>query len=201
MTSTPSPTEAIREALDNSFIHVDRLPGNRKSASQAAGRAARRGELIPVRSGLYYKGVATRYGMTAPNSEEVAREILGPWGGFGAAGYSAARVWGVTTQVPAEYHAATLRCVAPIRGVQQHGRSNQTRGILFENEIALLELLRNPDVNVEAGLEVLARNVGEATAAGEVRWDIFQRVVRGERLGVVRANFARLDALIEGVWL
>ncbi|MEA5053254.1 MAG: hypothetical protein VB093_07415, partial [Propionicimonas sp.] len=78
--------------------------------------------------------------MTRPGVDEVAWEVLGETGS-GPAGYSAAREWGVTTQVPASFHVATLWLTDPIAGVTQHSRRNKERAMLNPKEIALLELL------------------------------------------------------------
>ena len=135
--TTLSPAGAIRAAPEKSFVHVDRLPGTSAAARKAASRAAANGELVAVRRGLYYRGKRTRYGMTTPRVEEIARAVLGTRG-VGPAGYSAARSWGVTTQVPPVWHVATLRSVERIEGAKQHARRNLARADLNEKEIALL---------------------------------------------------------------
>jgi len=147
---------------------------------------------ITVRA-LPYRGRRTRYGLTAPRADEVARAVLGTRG-VGPAGYSAARAWGVTTQIPPVWHVATLRTVDPIDGVEQHGRRNLARMDLNEKEIALLELLRAPEVYVEAGWAELVRKVRAAAEAGEVRVDDLRAAVAGEYNRAVRDNFARLES-------
>jgi hypothetical protein len=149
--------------------------------------------LLPVRRGLYYRGRRTRYGVTAPRADEVARAVLGKRG-IGPAGYSAARAWGVTTQVPPVWHVATLRTVDPIEGVAQHDRRNLARADLNEKEIALLELLRSPEVYVEAGWGALVDKVRAALRAGEVSADRLREAVPGEYNRAVRDNFARLES-------
>lgn len=186
-----SPSSVIRSAPERSFVHVNRLPGAATAARQAASRAARNGELLPVRRGLYYRGAKTRYGMTRPRVEEVAREVLGEVGS-GPAGYSAAREWGVTTQVPSSFHIATLWTTDPIAGVTQHARRNKERAKLNAKEIALLELLRAPDVYVEAGWGTLVERVRDALAKKEVREDALRAAVAGERNTAVREGFAEL---------
>jgi len=192
--TTLSPAAVIRETPEKSFVHVDRLPGSPTAARKAASRAVGDGLLLPVRRGLYYRGRRTRYGLTAPRADEVARAVLGTRG-VGPAGYSAARAWGVTTQVPPVWHVATLRTVDPIDGVKQHERKNLARVDLNEKEIALLELLRAPDVYVEAGWETLVRKVRAATRADEIRVNLLRAAVPGEYNRAVRDNFARLEAV------
>ncbi|KAF5281057.1 hypothetical protein FQR65_LT14873 [Abscondita terminalis] len=178
--SVMSPSAVIRSTPERSFVRVNQLPGTTTAARQAASRAARSGELIPIRRGLYYRGVQTRYGMTRPRVEEIAREVLGEMGS-GPAGYSAAREWGVTTQVPASFHVATLWVADPIEGVTQHARRNRERVKLNTKEIALIELLRAPEVYVEAGWDALVQHVRKAFARGDAREDALCAAVAGER--------------------
>lgn len=186
-----SPATAIRSTPARSFVHVNRLPGTATAARQAASRAARSGELMAVRRGLYYRGAKTRYGMTRPRIEEIVREVLGG-AGNGPAGYSAAREWGVTTQVPTSFHVAALWTSDPIEGVVQHARRNRERASLNAKEIALLELMRAPEVYVEAGWSALAQKVRDALAGGEVSEGRLRVAVAGERNVAVRENFDKL---------
>jgi hypothetical protein len=114
--------------------------------------------------------------------------------GIGPAGYSAARAWDVTTQIPPAWHVATLRAVDPIDGVIQHERRNLARADLTEKEIALLELLRAPDIYVEAGWDTLADKVQAALQSGEVSAKRLRDAVSGEHNRAVRNNFTRLEA-------
>lgn len=190
--TTLSPAAVIRKTPEKSFVHVNRLPGSSAAARKAASRAAKDGLLFPVRRGLYYRGRRTRYGVTAPQADDVARAVLGTRG-TGPAGYSAARAWGVTTQVPPAWHVATLRTVDPIDGVVQHHRRNLARADLNEKEIALLELLRSPEVYVEAGWDTLVDNVRNSLRAGEISAERLREAATGEFYRTVRVNFARLD--------
>jgi hypothetical protein len=186
-----SPAAVIRETPERSFVHVDRLPGSSTAARKAASRAAKDGLLLPVRRGLYYRGRRTRYGIAAPRPDEVARAVLGTRG-VGPAGYSAARAWGVTTQVPPRWSVATLRTVEPIDHVTQHQRTNLARADLNEKEIALLELLRSPEVYVEAGWSVLVDRFRTSLRGREVDLERLREAVPGEYSRAVRDNFARL---------
>jgi len=192
MTTTMSPAAAIRETPERSFVHVDRLPGSSTAARKAASRAVKDGLLLPVRRGLYYRGRRTRYGVAAPRADEIARAVLGNRG-IGPAGYSAARAWGVTTQVPPVWHVAALRTVDPIEGVSQHERKNLARADLNEKEIALLELLRSPEVYVETGWDALVDKVRASVRAGEISAERLRDAVPGEYNRAVRDNFARLE--------
>lgn len=186
-----SPAAAIRATPVSAFVRVANLPGTPAAARKAASRAAHDGELVPIRKGLYYRGRRTRYGMTRPKVEEIVREVLGGRG-VGPAGYSAARAWGVTTQVPSALEVSTLRSVDPVSGVKQVLRRNLARVDLNEKEIALLEVLRAPDVYVEAGWMALVRKVQESLKTGEIRKDALRTALPGERNVAVRINFERL---------
>lgn len=192
---TTSPAAVIRKTPERSFVHVRRLPGSPTAARKAASRAAKDGLLLPIRRGLYYRGHRTRYGIAAPHPDEIARAVLGNRG-LGPAGYSAARAWGVTTQIPPAWHVATLRTVDPIDGVVQHERRNLARLDLNEKEIALLELLRSPEVYVEAGWDALVDKVRAALRSGEISAERLREALPGERNRAVRDNFARLEATL-----
>ncbi|MBP1324983.1 hypothetical protein JOF28_000215 [Leucobacter exalbidus] len=129
--------------------------------------------------------------MTRPRIEEIVREVLGAEGN-GPAGYSAAREWGVTTQVPSSFHVAALWTAEPIEGATQYSRSNRERASLNAKEIALLELMRAPEVYVEAGWKTLASKVRDALVDGEINEGRLRVAVAGERNIAVRENFDRL---------
>ncbi|AVG23833.1 AbiEi antitoxin [Pontimonas salivibrio] len=186
-------SQAIRETPLGSFVPLSALPGPSDAARQAASRATRSGELVTVKPGLYYRGGKTRYGTTRPPVEDIVREVWGSTG-VGPAGFSAAREWGVTTQVPATYHVAALWTVAPIDGVTQYSRRNRARGELNQKEIALVELLRDPRVFVESGWQSLVDRYTEAQARGLVRGSFLEHAVASERNQSVRGNFATLMA-------
>jgi len=188
---SPTAAAAIREAPERSFVRVDSLPGTRAAARKAASRAAADRVLVPVRRGLYYRGVPTRYGMTTPRPEDVVREVFGDRG-IGPAGFSAARAWGVTTQVPPVLTIAVPYATEPIRGVKQVTRRNLWRRDLTGLEVALLEVLRDPGVLVEAGWSVLVGRVRDAVRDGRVRFDAVSGAASREHNASVRKHFARL---------
>lgn len=192
MTRTSSPAAAIRAVPARSFVHVETLPGTPTTIRKALSRAAKDGVVLRVRPGVYYKGVATKYGMTTPSESETLKTVLGERG-VGPAGYSAARTWGVTTQVPAVREIATLGSRRKIKNVKLITRSNLSRIDLNELEIALLELLRDPATLVESGWNSLTEHVKAASAEGGIRPDLLRRAVAGESSRAVRQNFAKLE--------
>ncbi len=129
--------------------------------------------------------------MTRPRIEEIVREVLGEKGS-GPAGYSAAREWGVTTQVPSSFHVAALWTSDPIEGVTQHARRNRERAGLNAKEIALLELMRAPEVYIEAGWSALVGKARDALTKGEISEGRLRTAVAGERNTIVRESFDRL---------
>lgn len=168
--NSTTPAAAIRALPVKSFVRLSDLPGADTARRKAVSRAVESGELLKVRRGLYYRGKATRYGMTHPSTADVVNVVMGSVG-VGLAGFSAAREWGVTTQVPASVHVATLKKVEGFEGVKQTVRSNLARADLNAKEIALLELMREPDVYVEAGWDALVAAVRDAIVIRAVRVD------------------------------
>jgi hypothetical protein len=188
-----SPGQHLEGVPAGSFVHVDALPGSRAAASSAASRAHKRGELIPIRKGLYWKGTRTRYGMSRPPSEAAAVEILGKVG-VGPTGHTAARALGLTTQLPAT-PALTIAGPVPssVPGVRVSRRNNMRRRELSYTEIALLELLRGSwESVVEGGWDALVTATAAAAERGSLRLDRIASAVTGEHSPTVRDNFARL---------
>ncbi|MES2093805.1 MAG: hypothetical protein V4531_08355 [Actinomycetota bacterium] len=80
-----------------------------------------------------------------------------------------------------------------IAGVKQHARRNLARADLNEKEIALLELLRAPEVYIEAGWAEFSTKVREAMRTGKVRESALRSAVTSEHNAAVRTNFERLE--------
>jgi len=188
-----SPGKHLSAVPAGSFVHVETLPGGRGAASSAASRAHKRGDLIPIRKGLYWKGARTRYGMTRPSTEATAVEILGTVG-VGPSGHTAARALGLTTQIPAT-PALTVAGPVPtsVPGVRVSRRNNMRRRELGYTEIALLELLRGSwESVVEGGWDALVAATVEATERGSILLDHIASAIEGEHSPAARANYARL---------
>lgn len=192
-TSALSPGKALADVPTGTFVHVNLLPGSRAAASSAASRAHKRGELRSIRKGLYFKGVQTRYGMTGPSAEEIAAEVLGGVG-VGPAGYSAARAFGLTTQVPAKPMFVIAGPVpTSLPGVKVSKRNNMRRRDLNYIEIALLELLCGDwETTVDGGWAALVSAAVRAAREGQVRPAELGKAVAGERSAAAHANWARL---------
>lgn len=191
-------THTVRATPARSFVRAEKLPGSPTAVRKALSRAVKAGELVRMRPGVYYKGVPTRYGMTTPPETDVANFVLGERG-VGPAGYSAARAWGVTTQVPAVVELATLGSRRKLKHTKLLTRSNLARVDLNAKEIALLELLREPHIYVEAGWDALVEQVREAVADGSIRPVLLRTAVPGESSRAVRDWFAELSECVESL--
>lgn len=187
-----SPGAFLKEVPVGSYVHVEKLPGTRSAAKTAASRAAARGELVPLRRGLYYKGALGRYGVATPPPEDVALEVMGRKG-VGPAGVSAARAFGVTTQVPPTPELVTSGPVPEgLHGVKVHKRNNAARRDLSYLEIAALELLRDYEFTAEVDWKQVVKVILEKVRTHEIRPDSLLEVGARERNRALRE---RLDAL------
>ncbi len=133
--------------------------------------------------------------MTRPSAELVAAEVLGSTGS-GPTGFSAARVFGLTTQVPARPAMAVTGAVpTSVPGVDLSRRNNLRRVTLSPLEIALLELLRGAwETTVDGGWSDLVDAVATAVENNRIRWSEVTYAAGGERSPASRANIARLEA-------
>lgn len=190
-----APGEAIRRLPEGSFVRIGELPGTPWAARKALSRAARDGTLQLVRRGLYYRGAHTISGPVRPTGREVALAVLGARG-VGPAQLSAAVALGLTSATAGPWHVAALRTVEPILGLTQHARSNLLRLDLSELEIAVLEVLRDPDEFVPATWSGFARRVRSHIRANTVRLVSLDAAMPGERKRTVRENFGRLKAAL-----
>jgi len=175
-----TPGRYLKGVPMGSYVHVGKLPGSRNAAKTAASRAAARGELIPLRRGLYYKGKRTRYGVAKPPPEDVALEVMGR-DGVGPTGVSAAHALNVTTQVPAVPELATPGPVPEgLPGVKVHKRNNVARRDLNYFEVAVLELLRDYEFTAEADWREVVRAVADKARTRDVRLDCLAKVGESE---------------------
>ncbi|MFI9411350.1 hypothetical protein [Nocardia gamkensis] len=121
-------------------------------------------------------------------------EVLGTIG-VGPTGFSAARAFGLSTQVPAEpTMVVTGPVLAAVPGVKVSKRGNLGRLALTSLEIAALELLRGDwETTVDDGWSALAGAVGKAVGAGKLRWRELATAAEGERSPALRENLRRLS--------
>jgi hypothetical protein len=81
-----------------------------------------------------------------------------------------------------------------IDGIRIHKRNNARRRSLNESEIALLEVLRDPQTLVESGWDALLAVARREFSSGGMRWAILLESIDGEGPVATKANFARLHA-------
>jgi len=187
-----TPGRYLEKVPEGSFVRVGDVPGTRAAASCALSRAAKRGDLVVLRRGLYFKGKRTRYGVARPAPLDVARSILGEEG-VGPAGFTAARVFGLTTQVPPVPELAVAGPVpAGMRGVLVHRRNNMRRRDLRYDEVALLEVLRAWDTVSERSWGDLVAAVEGFVRSGALRLDAVARAAKSEPSPDARNRFAEL---------
>lgn len=190
--SAVSPGRYLESLPAGSYVHVRKLPGSPNAAKSAASRAARKGDLVKLRRGLYYKGKRTRYGVLTPPAEDIALEVLGRKG-VGPSGVSAARALNLTTQVPAEPELVTSGPVpAAIPGVRVHKRNNIDRRDLNYAEIAVLEVLRDWTFTTESTWDGIVAAVRDRIDGSEVRPERLARVGRSEPRPAVREQLRDL---------
>ena len=137
----------------------------------ALSRLSREGELMRVRRGLYWRGSKTLLGMAPPRPELIAKELVGT-AGVGPAGMSAASSLGLSTQIPAR--AVIAAPVRPpvhthsVRFVDRSGREGRRSARLEPLEVALLEVLEDPDRFIETPPEVTIERIGKLFAGGKL---------------------------------
>jgi len=178
-------TAFLDQIPEKTYVRVSDVPCSSTASRAALSRAARDGKLVKVARGLYYKGPKTRFGMARPSILETALEVLGSEG-TGPCGYSAARAFGLTTQVPAK---VDLAISGPMRegleGVELHKRSNPARQKLSYWDIGLLELLREPGV-IELGWSALVAASKKFVSESRIHPDLIADAVPREAPDVRR---------------
>lgn len=179
---------------------VERL-GERRAVELALFRAARAGDLVSIRRGLYWKGVKTRFGTTKPGTFDAGLGVLRAVGfesGIGPTGWSASHALGLSTQIPAETHIAVPgRPPTPSTGVKYHERNSRWRLDLSVLEVALLEVLREFPYRVEADWETLAERAQKLHDEGQLDLIEVASVAARERHPAARARANSLAQYVQ----
>jgi hypothetical protein len=183
----------VMRSHPGTFFHVSDFDGPRRAVESAFSRlAAEEESLLRVRRGLYWKGVNSRFGPGRPRAVDVVREVAGTRG-VGPAGWSAGHALGLSTQVPAVPEFAV---VGPpptgVPGAKLHSRRNFARLRLGYEEIALLEVLRDWPVHVEADWSDLERTVVRLRKDGRIRPDRLRKAAADESVPALRERVAAL---------
>lgn len=171
------------------FVHTRDLvrggSGSRGAVDVAMHRLKATEPLRVVRPGLFYKGRRTRFGVSAPDPMVAAYEVARAAGydsGVGPAGYSAARFFSLTTQVPAHgVLAVPGRAPASTPWVRFVARSGHARRRLRCAEVAVLELLASWPRYSDEPWETFVARIREAVGQGVVDLDAVREVAYQER--------------------
>jgi hypothetical protein len=183
----------VAQLPDRAFLDVRDLPGSRRAVESALSRMAGEGRLVRVRRGTYWKPPPARFGRRArPRPLDAALQVAGR--GAGPAGVSAARVFGLTTQVPAtEQVGVPGRAPQPMDGVRFASRPYSRREHdLNPYEVALLEVLRAFDEVAERPWSRLVAVVRDAIDSGRIRPDRVAEAVGDESHRQARARWQQL---------
>lgn len=170
---------AVRQEIDAARVgdwftvqEVAARHGRRHAVELALTRAAHRGDLVPIKRGLYWKGAKTRFGTTAPDALDAALAAARAAGfpiGVGPAGWTASHVLGLSTQIPALVHVAVPgRPPKAPDGVKFHQRAPAGRAGLGVLDVALLEVLRTFPHMVQSDWDAVVRRVETLAREGRI---------------------------------
>lgn len=170
----------VLESLPGTFLRAEDFAVPCDTAVAELSHLATEGELVKVRSGLFYRGVPTRFGMTHPSLLDAAVAIAGI--GSGPCRVAAAHLLGLTTQVPGIVDVAVPGSVpAPVVGVRFHQRPyGRCERRLSAIEVAVVEVLRDPgsiEVSRTESFGRLSRLLHHAV----VRTDVLDATLSDER--------------------
>jgi len=180
------------------FVRPTDMPGTPEAAHVAVSRAARRGDLVRVRQGLYFKGTRTAGVMSGPTDEQLAGEVLGTTG-VGPAGASAAHSWGLTAESPEVNHYAVVGHPSKeFPDMVVHSRNNRARLGLGFVEIGLLEVMRMPEIYLEESWPGLVATVVGLIAAGRLNFGAVRKAMRTEHNSRAKENIGRLTQILDG---
>lgn len=188
----------IRALPERAFFDSGDVPGSPRAVESALSRLTAEGELVRVRRGTYWKPPPARFGRRArPAPLEAALHVAGK--GSGPAGVSAARVFGLTTQVPAvERVGVAGRAPESMPGVRFSSRPYSRREHnLNAYEVALLEVLRLFDLVSERPWSDFVTVVGEAVEQGRIRPDRVAEAVGDEHDRAARRRWQDLADTLE----
>lgn len=182
--------DAVAGAERRSFLRARDLDGPRAAVESELSRLAGRGALVRVHKGLYYR--PPERGRRNPPPLEAGLAIGGR--GAGPAGVSAARLYGLTTQVPGvETVAVPGRAPAGRDAVRFVARSYARRELgLNPYEVGLLEVLRDFDRVSEEPFERLVEVVRDTVDSERIRLDRFERAAEQEWDLATRRRWHRL---------
>jgi hypothetical protein len=190
-------TRARESILDSSgrFWSVADLSGASSTRQHLLAELTRRGELLHVRRGLYWRGRKTPLGMGPPSPEALAERLVGKHG-VGPAGLSAAHRLRLSTQVPRKAQIAVPErpptSSGPVTFVSREARPLRKTAALTADEVALLEALDGWSRVIEVPLPDAWQRLCDAIKDGKVSATRLAKASRTEP-ALVRV---RLSALL-----
>lgn len=186
--------ETVSGASAGTFMRRRDFGGSDRAVETALSRLTAEDELVRVRRGLYYRGKKTRFGMTRPAVLDIALTVAGT--GAGPAGVAAARMLGLTTQVPSMVEVAVPgKSPEPLEGVRFRSRSYGRREHKMSPlEIAFIELLRDPGASEEPW-RIVARRLSALVAEQKVRPDVIAEEIFEEKHLGARERWSALAVL------
>ncbi len=188
----------VRRSVENldrrSFLRARDLPGPRAAVESELSRLAAAGELSRVQKGLYYRPAGR--GRRRPLPLEAGLAIAGP--GAGPAGVSAARMFGLTTQVPGvDVVAVPGRAPQDRDDVRFVSRSFSRRELgLNPHEAGLLEVLRDFDKVAEEPFDQFVGIIERAIDSGKVRPGAVRAAVAQEWDVATRDRWRRIETCV-----
>ena len=169
-----SPAARVRESIlasSGCFWSAADLPGPLSTRQHLLSELTRRGELLHIRRGLYWRGRQTPLGMSPPSPEALTEELVGK-DGVGPAGLSAAHRLRLSTQVPRKAQIAVPdrppMSFGPVTFVSRAARKLRKTAALTADEVAVVEALEGWSTVIEVPLVDAWRRLRDAVAAGEV---------------------------------
>lgn len=188
--------ERLEVAPSTTFVVAAEIDAPVGAVEAELSRLARRGSIVRVRKGLYWKGPRTRLGIARPDPEQIALHVVGRGGG--PAGITAASWLGLTTQVPGRPTIAVPgRAPTPIPGVRFSSRAFSRRELgLTPLEVAVIEVLRDWPDTVEADIDAFGDRLVELIATGQVRFDKIVDAVAAEHHVGLRERWAALRLVV-----
>ncbi len=177
-TARKSTAREVRDLVLSSRDRIwraDEFTGPGSAVSCELRRLASAGELRRIRRGLYWRGHATRFGMSTPDEGAALRSVLPAGEAIGATGWHAANLLGLSTQVsPVEALAVTRRPPAGFKRlklVDRSGRTGRRTANLSGLEVTVLEALEGWEAHVELPARDAQRRFVELLSRDDVRID------------------------------
>lgn len=158
---------------------VEDFDGPPSAVNNALRRLVAQDELTRVRRGVYWHGRKSRFGMIGAAQSDIVRRVVGSEEAIGAAGWHAANLLGLSTQVaPVEAIAVTHRLPEGLGKVKLYSRAARSaRRVAKLNplEVTFLEALDGWDRYVEADAPTALMRFSDLLGSDEIR---VERLVR-----------------------